>query len=376
MNYTKILCLSIAMIGSAPAWAQVGNNNTGSSVQIYGILDQAIEHVNGVSTGNGQSGSSWRMGFGEYASRFGFRGSEDLGDGLKAVFALEAGVTLDTGAQGQGRLFGRQAWVGLAGDWGTLTFGRQYALRYYALFDADVYGAGSQGLGAIDAGIPNARVDNAIAYRFNTHGFSGGVNYSLGRDTVSGNNPTATNCAGESATDAQQCREWSAMLKYEMEYGGGKTGVVTAYERQNGGTKDTYAGLTSTDKNDNRFTLNAYYQKELLRVGIGWLKRTNDGSATPRSDLYWVSGAVPTSQFSYIDGMIAQIDFKDSPDGARLYTLRGNYLLSKRTVVYLGGAFINNSGTLALAATSTPTATGPLPGGSQSSINLGIRHSF
>jgi predicted porin len=372
MKYGKTLCLCAAMLGSAPAWAQQG----GSNVQIYGILDQAIEHVNGVNLGNGQSGSDWRMGFGEYASRIGFRGSEDLGGGLKAVFALEAGVTVDTGVQGQGRLFGRQAFVGVGGNWGTLTFGRQYAVRYYALFDADVYGAGSQGLGAIDPGIPNARVDNAIAYRFDTHGFSGGVNYSLGRDAVSGNNPTATNCPGESASDAQQCREWSAMLKYEMEYGGGKTGIVTAYERQKGGTAATYGGLTSTDKNDNRFTLNAYYQKELLRVGIGWLKRINEGIATPRSDLYWISGAVPTSKDFYIDGMVAQIDYQNSPNGARLYTLRGNYLLSKRTVAYLGGAFINNSGALALAATATPPTTGPLPGGSQQSINLGIRHSF
>lgn len=361
------------LLAALPASAQQAHD-----VEIYGILDQAIEHVNGMPATGGGTRGAWLMGFGEYASRLGVRGSEALGGGLKAVFALEAGVTVDTGAQGQGRLFGRQAYVGLAGDWGALTFGRQYAVRYYALFDADVYGAGAQGLGAIDPGIPNARVDNAIAWRGGWEAggsrISAGLNLSLGRDAVAGNNPTATNCPGE-ATVARACREWSAMLKVEHDVGAGKAGVVAAYERQNGGTAATYGGLSSPDKNDNRTTVNAYYQNDLARFGVGWIKRLNDGIATPRSDLYWVSGALPLASKAYLDGMLASIRYRGSPNAARLSTLRANYLLSRRTVAYLGAAFIRNHGALAIPATSTSPAT-VAPGGAQHSIDIGIRYGF
>ena len=69
-------------------------------------------------------------------SRFGLRGAEDLGDGLRAIFTLEGGITPLNGKSGQsGRLFGRQATVGLADDsWGQLEFGRQanLASKYFS----------------------------------------------------------------------------------------------------------------------------------------------------------------------------------------------------------------------------------------------------
>src|SRR6516165_3537412 len=64
----------------------------------------------------------------ESGSRFGLKGSEDLGGGLKAIFQIENGFNSTNGKLGQGsRMFGRQAYVGLAGNgWGTVTLGRQY----------------------------------------------------------------------------------------------------------------------------------------------------------------------------------------------------------------------------------------------------------
>ncbi|MES2258758.1 MAG: porin [Pseudomonadota bacterium] len=367
MKYKAIICFSTAMLGLAPAWSQQNLGN----VTLYGLLDEGVEHVHGVSLGNGKSGSDYRVGAGTAASRWGLRGSEDLGGGLQAVFTLEGGISVDTGAQGQGRLFGRQAWVGLAGDFGTVTIGRQYAMRYYALLDADIFGAGAQGLGSIDPGIPNARIDNAIAYRGKLGAFSGGVNYSVGRDTVNTSSVAGSNCPGETS-DSKQCREWSAMAKYD----GGNWGVVSGYEKQYGGTAATYGGLTAPDKTDSRLTVNAYYQKEQARFGAGWLKRINEGIATPKSDLYWLAGAVPVYGAFVIDGMVAQLKYRDSPNGARLYALRADYLLSKRTMLYLGAAFVNNSGALAIAATTNPPATAPLPGGSQQSIFTGVKHTF
>ncbi|OYO29770.1 porin [Janthinobacterium sp. PC23-8] len=61
-----------------------------------------------------------------------FRGSEDLGIGNKAIFMLESRFQLDTGAQ-VGNFFGRQAYAGLSGDWGTLTAGNQYEFMFESL---------------------------------------------------------------------------------------------------------------------------------------------------------------------------------------------------------------------------------------------------
>src|SRR5690606_37232934 len=72
-------------------------------------------------------------------SRIGFKGSEDLGNGLKAVFQLEQGFDIGTGAAAPSvgdSTFSRQAWLGLSGAWGTVGLGRQYAPGYFANYDA------------------------------------------------------------------------------------------------------------------------------------------------------------------------------------------------------------------------------------------------
>jgi predicted porin len=244
-------------------------------------------------------------------------------------------------------------------------------MRYYGTLDADLFGAGSQGLGSLDSGVPNARADNSISYRGNLGAFSGGVNYSFGRDTVNGNSAAATNCAGESGV-TRQCREWSAMGKYD----GGAWGVVSAYERQYGGTAATFGGLTSPDKTDTRFTVNGYMKVGDTRLGAGWVRRTNDGIATPRSNLYWVVGSVPVATVFSVDTMLAELKYEDSPNRAVLFNLRGNYFLSKRTTLYVSTAFIKNRGTLALTATTNSPATAPNPGGSQNSVFMGVKHTF
>jgi predicted porin len=112
------LVVSFAAIGlSAEAYAQ-------NSVTLYGRIDNGIAFVNHAS--GSQDLVSLRHGLSN--SRFGFRGSEDLGGGLKAIFQLENGFNESTGALGNGgRMFGRQAFVGLSGQgWGTVTMGRQY----------------------------------------------------------------------------------------------------------------------------------------------------------------------------------------------------------------------------------------------------------
>ncbi|MFX1675684.1 porin [Paraburkholderia sp. A2WS-5] len=95
-----------------------------SSVTLYGLIDAGVTYTN-----NQAGHSAWQQTSGTVnGSRWGLRGGEDLGGGLKAVFTLENGFSINNGAAGQNnRLFGRQAFVGLASDqFGAVTLGRQY----------------------------------------------------------------------------------------------------------------------------------------------------------------------------------------------------------------------------------------------------------
>lgn len=369
MNHkTAQIALYAALMGAAPVWGQQAPAT--SNVTIYGILDLGIERV---SVGNAAHDTTWRQGFGTIPTRLGFRGSEDLGGGMKAIFQLEQGFSADTGVLSQGnRAWGRQAFVGLQSDLGTISLGRQYTMRYYGILDADLFGSGAHGLGVLDSGIPNARADNAINYRGTFGPVSLGATYSVGRDTVSAANPTATNCPGET-TPSKQCRTVATMLKYA----GGNWGVVGSFERQHGGTAGTFGGLTNPELTDNRLMLNAYLHVAGGKYAIGWIKRNNEGStATPKSNLYWLVGSQPITEQVVLDAMLSGVKFENSPNKAAQFNFRANYVFSKRTSIYLSTAYLKNGGSLALTSTSNAPATAPVAGGSQNGIMAGIRHSF
>ncbi len=114
---TTLAGLSVGVMLAATAHAQ-------SSVTLYGVVDTGVTYTN-----NQQGHSAWEATSGnESAPRWGLMGTEDLGGGLKTTFRLENGFNIDNGQLGQGgRLFGRQAFVGMSSDkLGTVTLGRQY----------------------------------------------------------------------------------------------------------------------------------------------------------------------------------------------------------------------------------------------------------
>jgi predicted porin len=98
-----------------------------STVTLYGIVDIGMAYTSNQTTATGGK-SLWQMASGnESGSRWGLTGAEDLGSGLKAIFKLENGFNPNNGTAGQSsRMFGRQAYVGLSGNFGSFTMGRQY----------------------------------------------------------------------------------------------------------------------------------------------------------------------------------------------------------------------------------------------------------
>lgn len=358
--------LSLAAFGLACAGAQAQSN-----VTIYGITDLAVEHLSNVGGGSltrvpGLTGS--------VPSRLGFRSSEDLGGGLRALATLEMGIGLDNGTPNQGgRAFGRQSFVGIAAPWGTVTLGRQYTMLFWSTTDSDILGPHMFGSGSLDNYLPNARTDNAIAYRANFGGLNLGATYSFGRDAVNaGPSPAGTNCAGESATDTSACREWSLMAKYDAP----DWGVAAAVDELRGGP-DAFAGLTSSALKDRRSTLNGWARFGQVKVGGGLIARRNEGSATtPRSNLWFLGATYNLMPQVAVDAEYFKLDYSNSANQATLWALRGTYALSKRTALYATAGYIANEGTLALSVSNAAAGGTPPAGGSQTGIGAGIRHSF
>jgi predicted porin len=343
--------------------------------RFYGSLDLGVEHINNEVTGD-RTYSSNRLSAGTATPYFGYIHYQPLRGNLVGVLNLEGGFSGDTGTSSLGtRLFGRQTYVGIIGDYGSLTFGRQYTMRFWAVQALNPLGVGSQGLPTLDNGISNARADNAVSYRIQHGKWDFGLNYSFGRDGVSANSVVGTNCAGETAPSAQ-CRERSVMLKY----GDRRWGISSAYEENLGGTATTFGNLTSPDKKDSRAILGAWYRTpgdKLLT--IGWIRRDADTYApNPVSNLVWVATSVPVTRQLTFDGMLGNIKYQGSPNGASMFTVRGVYALDdeNKMAAYVTADYVNNRGKAGFAATTSTPTVGPAPGGSQLSVIAGVRLKF
>ena len=176
MNTFKAIPIAILVAaGSGAAMAQ-------SNITVYGVADAGIVAERGGAAGNITKLSSGVAS----ASRLGFRGSEDLGAGVSALFVLEAGISIDTGAlASSSQAFNRQSFVGLKSkDLGSITVGRQYTLTYNALGQVgDPFGSGLSGSAKnlFPVAGANLRANNSIVYTTPVNnGFSAEVLYSLG----------------------------------------------------------------------------------------------------------------------------------------------------------------------------------------------------
>lgn len=166
-----------------------------SSVTLFGLLDTGFNYVSNVKSpeGDGKSKMSF-AGASMQGSHWGLRGTQDLGSGLKAVFALESGFDVNNGEQLQNKkIFGRQAFVGIGSDFGTITIGRQYdsiadfvspltAAGFASPSTTDGRWAGSYAAhpGDIDNFNNSRRLDKSIKYTSNNYqGLSFGGAYVL-----------------------------------------------------------------------------------------------------------------------------------------------------------------------------------------------------
>ena len=333
--------LAAAMFAvSAPTLAQ--------NVTLYGRVDMSVSYQSRIFV-NGKvvDQSVTALDSGGYSgSRFGFRGREDLGDGYGALFVLESGVQADTGASGQGgRLFGRQAYVGLDGPAGRVTVGRQYTPWFDALSNADPFGNNLVGNSG-NVLFANARADNAVLYRTPAMGgFTGQIMHALG-EGVSGKqtNISAAYQAGPAWLGA-------AYGEYSFQ------GVVAKF---------ALVGA-SYDFGVVKLFANA----ERLRDLNPTLQAAPTPLAGARGTSWLVGATAPVGSGTVMASVTALNDQRTANRDAKQYAIGYLYPMSKRTALYAGFARIVNSNGGVLT-TNTPSYAGR----GEAQLQLGLSHAF
>ncbi|WP_020653863.1 porin [Massilia niastensis] len=362
-----VIGTTLALVGGIAAQPVLAQGQ----VSIYGIVDSGVVHTNHADAA-GESVTKVPGLTGSVPSRIGFRGAEDLGGGLQALFTLEGGINVDTGTMGQGnRLFGRQAWVGLKNRYGTLMVGRLPNMTFYSMLKSDVLGPNLFSISSIDLYIPNARSDNAVGYMGTFANITAGATYSVGRDISTAGGPAGTACAGEVPGNSKACRQVTALLGYDNQ----AFGVTAAYDKMQGNT-GAAMGLATPDSYDRRVTVSGYAMLGKTRIGAGVMSRKKlaaTRAADLESDLYFVGAKFQLAPAMELDAQVARHAVEDSPNDSTLAVMRLTYLLSKRTAVYGSLGHMKNRGAAAIALDAGGTVG---IGMNQSGVNVGVRHSF
>lgn len=311
-----------------------------SSVTLYGVVDSGVSYYNNATS---HGGTVVGMPFltGELPSRWGLRGTEDLGGGFKTFFVLENGFQPNSGALNYGgRLFGRQANVGVSSDYGTVTLGRQMNMTIYALANADVIGPSIHSLNDFDAYLPNARSDNALGYMARFKGFTLGTTYSFGRDAAGPAGPSATNCAGQVAGNYVACKQATALLAYDS----ANFGFAASYDTMRGGNGAS-APLSSSAYTETHNIVDGYIKFGPAKVGFGWIRNNISAAAHLQYDIVFLGGTYYVNPAFALDTQgVRYLQRGTAGDlNSTLLVGRANYFLSKRTTLYTSVGYMFNS---------------------------------
>ena len=256
-----------------------------SSVTLYGILDGGLRYQS-VSLANGDGVTNVGGAYGvQNGNRFGLKGVESLGNGNSAMFQLENGFDLGNGTSQQGgRMFGRQAWVGLQNTaWGDVRLGRMTNLATDWLVNVvDPFGAGfgQLNMGHAFTSGNTLRLDNTLMYRSPTFsGVQAGLGYSFATGLTSNGGTT-----GYGFATNDNSRQVTAGLKYAN----GPVYAALTYDK-------AYAS-ESTPQNGqsvNNWSIGGSYDLKVAKVAVGY-GQTRDG--------FWAGSGAGTTGASLATG--------------------------------------------------------------------------
>jgi predicted porin len=380
--------LSLALLGLASvAHAQ-------SSVTLYGVLDESIQYAHNVTTpGDPLTNNNQFAMFGGNMSgnRWGLKGAEDLGGGLQAIFQLEAGFNLSNGTSQQGgRMFGRQAFVGLqSNQFGTVTLGRQYdpVVDLVQGITADNYwGATFTTPGDVDNNDNSSRTNNSIKYASPTYaGFQFEAMYAFGG--VAGSTDSGQTWSGAAAYNNGPFSLAAGYIRMENGNTLASRTADGSVRWSTGATSDATFDSTinqpfASAKSVSIASVAAQYVIGPITTGLRY------SNAMYKPDGFSTFGA--TERFNVGAGFVnwqvtpaallglGYTFTHGSGNGPSAtynqVSLGADYNLSKRTDVYLVGAYQKASGT---GVTATVADYGYNSNNTtQEILSLGIRHKF
>jgi len=359
MENTFILGVCAAAFAIPSAHAQ-------SSVTIYGLMDAGVTMFSNMGGSKAWVSDSGVM----QSNRLGFLGSEDLGGGTKAIFRLENGFSVNNGKLGQGGLlFGRQAYVGLSTQYGTVTLGRQYdfmatnlALDATAAFIGGLY---AWHLDDLDR-IAGEGVNSSIVYNSpDIHGLTFSGMYGFGGVAGDFNEGSAVSAG--------------------LSYANGPLNIAAAYTKVENTTFTPYSIGLSQFGNQSAPPGTTVSLDKTTNFGVGG--RYALGAVTFHALFTWTQLAAPDGSSTlrvYDAGANYQITpalivgggytySSMSPNHWNQFTAGVDYFLSKRTDVYFIVNTINAAGPDVVGVLAAQT---PSDDNGQTAVRTGIRSKF
>ena len=354
----KTLIALAAVAASSAALAQ-------SSVTMYGVVDLSLESVKNADTVT-------RVTSGNHTtSRFGLRGTEDIGGGLKGKFVLETAVGADTGTSGgesgnpdsderTERFFDRAAWLGLEGGFGEIRLGRQDTPIGAIAGNTAILGAQAYDDLAIVGTFAGSssyyrRTDNAITYVLPK--LADGLSAQLQYSTDVNGNEVADNDAG---------KHYGLSVQYVAGPIGAGLGYLTA--------------KSDSDEDTKQKAILAYVSYDFGAAKVtGYLNQDDQTDADEKRKVYGVRVDVPVT-----DAFKAQVSFSQAKDigfgatednDAKILALKGTYNLSKRTSLYALFTHVSNDDGANLRIGGSSVAN-PDAGDSARGLALGVVHRF
>lgn len=378
----KLIALAVAGLVAAPAFAQ-------SNVTIYGRVDYGFVSRNGSSGDalSGINGKSEFMSGVQGGSRIGFKGAEDLGNGLKAIFELEYGLAVDED-KGKGISSNRHSYVGLTGNFGTVVGGRLDGVRYNIFGKYDPFGLGTVGnftqmTGQVD------RADNAIAYISPSFsGFTVTAAYSSNIGTSNG----AVTALGLAPTEADGNRGDARLNTLMVSYDNGPLSVTLDAERVYVNHITSASALDGADFEERVYTIGASYDFGVVKLSALYDINKVEADGTDLSDVrsWFVGAKVPVGGATVVKAMYGRTKERedarfvgtDKPEASK-WGIGVDYNLSKRTSLYADYGSIHNKDNSNLQITpsaagyaSSAYVTSDSTGYGTKGFDIGIAHKF
>ena len=337
----KLIALAVAALPMAAM----------ADVTLYGTVEASIENGKALTYTGGAKKSTTRID--DTGSLIGFKGSENLGNGLKAIWQVEQALSIDgTNVNGNNTWATRDSFVGLTGNFGTVRLGKlsTYLNSDMEKYDAWIYGAGVNGATWTTAKTLDGRFDNAIRYdspNLNGFKFTAAYGFDETRSTVKGNRSNKA--------------VWNLGAGYENAGYYVDAGYVSFQDTDDSATKDGNYWRLEGGYNANNLLVALAYGQSKLYAGAADATKAKEAALT----VGYTTGAL-TPKFTYAHVWDTKTNGVKADDGINQYVIGVDYALSKRTTAYTSFGYVKHDNVIVAGTDERKERT----------LAVGVQHKF